>query len=662
MYRLAGWALTAAFLLSAGSACCSVLSARFRARVWRQAAVGSAVAAFVALVLATAILTAALLARDFRLLYVDAYTSTDLSWLYAFSALWAGQNGSLLFWTLLLAALSLLFLFVGRGWGERLRMVAHAFLASLVCFFTGVVVLVADPFVTQRFPPAEGMGLNPLLQNVQMIFHPPTLYLGYLVFAVPAALVAAGLVTGESIEECLRQARAWLAAAWGLLTLGICLGMQWAYVELGWGGYWSWDPVENASLIPWLSATALLHALALVRRRRLQPVWGVVLVFVTFVLCLLGVVLARGGLVTSVHAFAQSPLAGPLLGCTSVVALASAMLVVWRWRALTAATVRAFEARDWFLALVVTLLGGLGVTVLVGSWWPAIAGVLGSTTGAGEAIPTLTRTFYDRMAVPGAVLLGGLLWGCMLTSGRAKARRLSALALGLGGAAIALGLGGYVLGLLGDVVGEALPAAGRRMMVGVLLGVPGMTAVYLLGSAVWGLVRGIAGLSGRTRGRPGRGMVAVHAGVAVVLVALTISEGFSRDERIVLAPEESGHAAGVDLTFTGEEIVERPGHVAYVANFQVGRGQRTFTLQPELRAYTGRGEPNAEMALRTGLTEDLLLAIAALDADGRVALIVHRRPGVLWLWLGGALMVVGSAGLVVRRGRPSDSREGAGEE
>ncbi len=641
MYRLARWTVAAAFLASAGSACLGVVTARFSARRWWRWVVVLAAVAFVGLTLATATLTVGLLTRDFRLLYVDAHTDTELPLYYALSALWAGSQGSLLFWTFLLAACDAVFLLTARRMTRGLRTLAHAVLASLVCFFTGLVVVYADAFVTYRFPPGEGTGLRDALQNVQMLFHPPTLYLGYLLFAVPFAVVAAALVSGRPMRDALRRSRPWLLAAWTFLTLGNLLGMQWAYVELGWGGYWSWDPVENASLIPWLSATALLHTLGLVRRRRVQPAWGAALALLTFLLCLLGVLLTRGGLVVSMHAFAPSRLAPPLLAGVVAVFLASAGLVVWQWRNLTSETVRAFQSRDWLLAVTAVTLAGLATVVLVGTWWPAMAAAWASVAGPSESVPTLTRTFYDRVALPAAVVLIAVLWGCSW----ARARTQWWLA------AVALAPGGFIAWAL---LRHGSLGAAWSVVVVVLVTLGVGAALSVLGRMTWGVAGWPRGGGSGARSWRQTWLGLAHAGVAVLVVGLSISEGFSRSEGVVLGPGGSTTAAGVTLEFQGRALTQSKRYEALVASIKVTKpGQDPVLLRPELRAYHGRDDLDATLVVRTGLREDLLVAVTKAWPDGRVKLLVRRRPGVLWIWIGGGLMVLGGAGLTALRRRRS---------
>jgi cytochrome c-type biogenesis protein CcmF len=496
-----------------------------------------------------------------------------------------------------------------------------------------VVLLLADPFVTQPLPPAEGAGLNPLLQNVQMLFHPPTLYLGYLVFAVPFALVFAGLVTGAPAGDVLRQVRPWIVAGWVFLTVGILLGMQWAYVELGWGGYWAWDPVENASLIPWLSATALLHVLALIRRQRLQALWGVGLVCATFCLCLLGALLARGGLVTSVHAFARSPLAVPLLLVTGVTTGSSAVLIGARRRALTKDVLQAFDTPDWLLSLTAAALAGFGFAVLLWTWWPVLSSIGRRSDSPSQQV---TRSFYDSLAAPVAVVLVAFLWACMAARSRAARRErapwLAAATLLPGGVLAWLYLRSEPPGSLWAAV--AAPA---------VVTAAGGCAI-ICGTQ---LVKLVLRQGGLRRWREAA-QVTVHLGLALTFAAVALSEAFSRTEQVTLEAGASAQLARLTLTMERSEMKEEAGYDALIARVKVEEpGVKPYILSPEVRAYRGREDLNAEMALKTGLRQDVLLQIARASPEGRLTFILHRKPAVLWLWVGGALMTLG--GCIVAR-------------
>ncbi len=641
MYDLAHWMVVLAFLASAGSVCASFLAARLASGRWSGLANGLAATALVSLTVAVVVLGYALVARDFRLAYVAAHTSSDLPARYALSALWAGQEGSLLFWTFLFAVLDGVFLCGGREELSRSRSAAQAVLAALVCFFAGVVAFWADPFTLAGTPVEEGLGLNPLLQNVQMLFHPPALYLGYLIFAVPFALVVGALLTAESLGEVLRRARAWFLGGWVMLTLGIVLGMQWAYVELGWGGYWSWDPVENASLVPWLAATATLHALALVRRGRLGPLWGGALVCITFVLCLLGALLARGGLVMSVHAFAASPMALPLLAVT-VAALALELVALARgWRRAEGPAPLTFAGRDWLLALTACLLAGFGALVLVGTWWPAVSTLVAGASGPPGSVPVLTRAFYDRLAMPTGLALAGLLWGCALVL---VGRRLRWVA----GLVLAAGVGPAWLWVRPSRLGSIVAFVTTLLTV---------AAGFCL--AVWVLRRLLerAGRDGSAaRGRTCACWGLVHLGVALVLIGLALAEGFSRSERVTLAEGEHVEVVGLTVRLDRLDVVPEKRYVAHVARLRVSKGDRSpVLLAPALRSYESGQGLTAELALHTGLTEDVLASLTATGRD-RAALTVRRRPGVLWVWVGGGLMVLAGGVLVWTAQRPRCSR------
>lgn len=642
VYETARWAVVIALLGSGASACACVLSGQRGGRRWWPRAKFLAYASLAALLWATLVLAGALLVRDFHLRYVDECTSKDLSSLYALSALWAGAQGSLLFWTLLLSAVDVLMLWTADR--DRtdppgpapMTIAAHALLAALLCFFAAVVVYYADPFRTYHFPPLDGYGLKPELQNVQMFFHPPTLYLGYLGFAPAYALVVGAALVGGSLSQALSRARPWLLAGWTLLTLGILLGMQWAYVELGWGGYWAWDPVENASLIPWLVATGLLHVLVLVRRGALRPSAAGPLVVVTFALCLLGVALTRGGLVPSKHTFAPSALAWPLLAVAGVAAVPLGFLHAGRDQDEKPGN-RPLRGQESLVALTAVIMIGLGVVVLGATWWPAVSALVNRLAGSAAEFSSLERGFFDRVSLPVGVFLTVSLWVCAAGLVRRAGLRWATAALLPGGLAAWYFLRGRDVG----------PVRGALVLV--MGGLAAATVILLASAWVWSWVEGGQGRRRR------RALLGVHLGAACLLGALTLSEGLARRARVVLSPSEPRRVLGLTLRLEGTQVKQQPTYDAYVVRVRV-EGPRSMLLQPEQRLYRDHDGFHGRLAVKTTVKEDFLTAIEGLDADGRVALEVVRRPGVLWLWVGGAVMVVAGAALVIRRRRRGSDR------
>ena len=277
-----------------------------------------------------ALLAQAFISHDFSLAYVASYSSRSLPLFYTISAVWAGQSGSLLFWTWLLCLFSAIVVWQNRKRNQDILPYALGVLFIVTLFFFGLMIFAGSPFETLPQPPADGKGLNPMLQNVGMIMHPPLLFLGYVGFTVPFAFAMAALLRNRADGQWIRTTRRWTLIAWLFLTLGILLGAKWAYVELGWGGYWAWDAVENASLMPWLTATAYLHSVMLQEKRGMLKVWNMILIILTFALTIFGTFITRSGIISSVHSFGVSNIGPLLLGFLSAIILLSVALVVQR--------------------------------------------------------------------------------------------------------------------------------------------------------------------------------------------------------------------------------------------------------------------------------------------------------------------------------------------
>jgi cytochrome c-type biogenesis protein CcmF len=600
---------------------------------------------FVAVVLGAAVAAAlvmewALLTHDFSIKYVAENHSRATPLLFTVASMWGALEGSILLWALVLSGYLAVTV---RHFRDRATdpLVAWATLTALVVavFFFGLMLGPANPFkALSGVVPADGRGPNPILQNHPLVaIHPPMLYLGYVGFTIPFSFAVAALVTGRLGEGWLLETRRAALTAWGFLTVGIVLGAWWSYEVLGWGGYWAWDPVENASLIPWLTATAYLHSVVVQERRGMLRVWNLSLILATFCLTILGTFLTRSGVVNSVHSFTQSAIGPLLLGFLGLVAAVGVGLIAWRGDRLRApGRIDAAVSREGAFLANNLLFAGFAFVVLLGTVFPLVAEALrGRQLSVGEP-------YFDRMTLPiGLALLllmaaaPALPWRA--ASGEVLRRRLGVPAW-VGGATMA--------------VAAALGARGVAQL-----------AVFGLGSfALAGVARSFAvGVSARRRasgeGWPAalRGSVAgnrrlygglvVHAGVVVVAVALAASSGYAVKREVHLARGERATVAGHRFTYLGTAERQTGQKRTLWARVRVERGKRVMGVyEPALSLFPNRVEAIGTPSVHTGVLRDVYLTlVSSPDETGRVTLGVLVNPLVVWLWIGGGVMAAGTA-------------------
>ena len=617
----------------------------------RRAVIGSCVAALVG----CGAMVISLLTHDFSVLYVAENNATTTPPFIGAISLWAALEGSILFWTLLATGWASLVLWRNRDRHPALMPWVGATLAGVNAFFFAVMTWPGNPFLRTSPVAAEGIGPNALLQNHPfMALHPPLLYLGYTGMAVPFAFGIAALVTKRLDEEWLRIVRRWTLIPWIFLTLGITAGAWWSYEVLGWGGYWAWDPVENAALLPWLTATAFVHSSMVAERRGGLRIWTGALVVATFVLTLVGTFLTRSGIVASVHSFTQSAIGPWFLGGILVALTLGLGLLVWRLPELigggrasgTVSRESAFLLNNvLFLGLTFAVLFGTllpllvaatsGDTISVGAPWfntvtvPIFVALL-FLMGVGPALPwgkASWSTLRERFSLP--LVLAVVIVGV-------------ALALGLRqpGALGTLGLAAFVATVMLDEVvrGARARARGRREDPA---------------TATWRLA---------TRNRRRYGGYAVHLGVLVMAVAVAISSGLSVDRTVTLAPGEIATIGPYRITH--EQLVVEP--LADDARVIETRAELTYdgpqsgTLATALRDYPSSSTAIATPAVRTSLGEDLYVTLLASDADtGAVTLHLFVNPLVAWIWIGGAIIALASGFAIwpERRRQPATARE-----
>jgi len=598
------------------------------------------------MVLASIGLWTALLTHDFSLKYVASNTSANMPKVYIFSAFWGGQAGSMLFWALILAVYSAIAIRFVPPKSRDLVPWACGTLAMILLFFIATVCFKANPYDRLSFVPADGRGMNPQLQNPGMAIHPPNLYLGYVATSIPFAFAIAALVTRRLDAEWLGIVRRWSLLSWFFLTIGITLGMWWAYVELGWSGYWAWDPVENASLLPWLTGTAFLHSIMIQEKRGMLRKWNVVLVVTTFLLAIFGTFITRSGIIESVHSFAQSPV-GTWFATFFLAATGTTIyFVATRLRDLEAkATLESMVSREAAFLYNNVVLVGIAFSVLWGTLFPIL-----SEWVRGSKI-TVGPPFFNTVNVPLGLLLLGLTgvgpliaWRKASTSNLKRQFAVPAAA-GL--------LVGVVLFALGMRDGYALIAY-------TLAGFVAATIVQEFQKGI-SARRNIHGesfpvatvrLIGRNRRRYG-GYI-VHAGI-VVLFAAFAGLAFKKDHDVQMKAGETkelvdplGHrwkfvSQGVSTSETLNRFVTAIG-------LEVWRdGKPQGILTTEKRQYFDSNkqplfEPSTEVGIRTSAKGDLYVVLAGVR-DETAELRISFNPLVVWVWIGGMIMAVG--GLIV---------------
>jgi cytochrome c-type biogenesis protein CcmF len=586
------------------------------------------------LVLISGSLIYSLVTHDFGLRYVAEYSNRAQPMFYTIAAFWAGQQGSMLLWVLLLSIFTIVILLQNRRKNQAL--VPYVLSVMLICqaFFLLLIATQTNPFERSLIPPADGQGLNPLLQNPGMIAHPPTLYLGLVGFTVPFAFAIAALVAGKLDDDWLRSTRRWTLFAWFFLGAGNLLGAQWAYVELGWGGFWGWDPVENASLMPWLVGTAYLHSVMIQQRRGKLKVWNFALIILTFSLCVFGTFLTRSGVVSSVHSFAESGLGPFFLAFIGLELAASIGLLIARLPQLKSeGQLDSVLSRESTFLVNNLILVGAAVAVFIGTVFPIISQTFGGAQIA------LDASFFNSVTGPIFAFLILLMGICPLIGWR-KASRENLIRHFLYPVIIAVVAAAALF-----VVGIQKPGA---LISYFLLTFVAFTILLQIGREIAGRHR----LSGENyfsalvglvrRNRPHYGGFVVHLSILLIGVAITGVFFYKYEQDVVMKPGDSVTVQNYTLKYNGLASTQQPNYQSVQAEIEVSRnGQRLTYLTPSKDFYQNADNPASEVAVYTTPTEDLYLVLSGWDQNQQAAIKVVINPLVVWLWVGGGLMLVG---------------------
>ncbi|AFJ48106.1 heme lyase CcmF/NrfE family subunit [Shimwellia blattae] len=584
---------------------------------------------FVAVLLAFLILAYAFITCDFSVRYVADNANSALPVWYRIAATWGSHEGSLLLWVLLMSGWTAAVALFSRQMPLDAVARVLAVMGMISAGFLLFILFTSNPF-TRTLPgyPADGRDLNPLLQDVGMIFHPPILYMGYVGFSVAFAFAIASLLAGRLDTAWARWSRPWTQAAWLFLTLGIVLGSAWAYYELGWGGWWFWDPVENASLMPWLVGTALMHSLAVTEKRGSFRAWTALLAIIAFSLCLLGTFLVRSGVLVSVHAFASDPARGMFILALLVIVIGGSLLLyALRGGAVRGRVGHQLWSRESFLLGNNILLVAAMLVVLLGTLLPLVHKEMGlGSISVGEPF---FNTLFTVLMVPFALLLGV---GPLIRWRRDDiGRQLRRLGLAL---AVSLVLALVLPWWLGDRI-VAITVTGLMMALWVL--VLALIELHERATHRHGFWRGLLHQS-----RSQWGMVLGHIGVAVTVIGIAFSTQYSVERDVRMKTGDTLDIHQYHFEFQGVRDIVGPNWSGGMGVFSVSRnGKPETTLYAEKRFYSASQMMMTEAAIDGGLTRDLYAALGEELEDGSWAVRLYYKPFVRWIWYGGVLMALG---------------------
>ena len=576
-----------------------------------------------------AVLTHAFLVHDFSVKYVANTSNLTLPLIYRISGVWGSHEGSLLLWMLVLALWAAAVAIFSRS--MPLQMIARVLsvMGVISVGFLLFILLTSNPFDRLLPAPANGQSLNPLLQDFGLAVHPPMLYMGYVGFSVAFAFAIAALISGRLDMAWARWMRPWTNIAWVFLTIGIALGSWWAYYELGWGGWWFWDPVENASFMPWLVGTALIHSLAATEKRGVFKAWTVLLAVTAFSLSLLGTFLVRSGVLTSVHAFANDPERGVfILGFLGFVVGTSLVLYAWRAPKLRASSEFTLESRESGLLFNNVVMVVICASVLMGTLYPLVLDSLGIAKLSVGA-PYFNWIFLPLLAI-------------------------TALVVGIG--ALSRWKRDNVLEILARVRWAAVVSVLGGLAVPFMMGQFNLLAALGIALSLWVLFTSLQGIWERIRNRNNKitalfstpagfwGMTMGHLGIAVFGIGVSMTSLYSIETDLRMAPGQVKELAGYQFTFNGVEKVQGPNYIADEGRLQVTRnGSDVTTLAAQKREYdSGQMTIMTEAAIDAGVTRDLYFALGEALDDGAWSMRIYYKPFIRWIWLGAFIMALGA--------------------
>jgi len=625
-------ALALALCLALAQASLGIAGAARGDGLWMAAVRPAAQGQFVFVAIAFGCLTYAFVANDFTVAYVASNSNSALPVAYRVTGVWGGHEGSILLWTLILGVWTLGVTFFSRHLPNDMVARVLGVMGVVSTGFLLFTLFTSNPFLRLFPAPADGRDLNPLLQDPGMVIHPPMLYMGYVGFSIAFSFAVAALLSGRLDAAWARWSRPWTTAAWAFLTVGIALGSGWAYYELGWGGWWFWDPVENASFMPWLVGTALIHSLAVTEKRGAFRSWTVLLAIVAFALSLLGTFLVRSGVLTSVHAFAVDPTRGIFILALFALFIGGA-LVLYAWRTSRIGLGGDFKlvSRESMLLANNVFFAAAAGTVFLGTMFPLAMDAL--NLGKYSVGPPYFEIVFVLVMAPALFLMG------IGPLARWKKASLPDLAMRLRWA--------FAASL---VAGLVLPFAMGRWSALVAFGL--LLAAWVAASGIVQLYEKIRNAAGgasawtrlRSTPRATYGMLLAHFGVAVFVTGVTLVKGYDSEKDVRMEPGDTVELGGYTFRLDGVRDVRGPNYVAARAQIQVSReGRAVTTLYPEKRIYTVQNMPMTEAAIDPGFTRDLYVSLGDSVSETAWIVRVQHKPFIDWIWGGCLLMALGGA-------------------
>ena len=594
-------------------------------------------------IFATIILTQLLMTSNFDVDYVAHYTSQETPLIYKFTALWAGQSGSLLFWLFILSLYAIIAILQNQRSQLKLMPWVMIVLVTVQLFFLILVNFITNPFAPTEtdFVIANGLGLNPLLQNATMAIHPPMLYLGYVGFTVPFAFSIAAMAQRDMNALWMRTVRQWLLFVWLMLSIGVMLGGWWAYQELGWGGYWAWDPVENASFMPWLAGTALLHSVMIQEKKDMLKVWNMVLIIITFTLCIFGTFLTRSGVMSSVHSFTASSLGPIFLGFVFFILVVSFGLMSQRMQLLRSKKrIESFSSRESGFLFNNVVFIVMCFAVLWGTLFPVISEAVRGTK------ITVGAPFFNQINIPiGLVLLCLTGIGPLLvwrkTSKQSFVRNFTTPVI----AGLVMALVLYIINIRGYVLISFSLSVFVLTTISLEFarGIRSRITVHKENplTAFWRLLR---------KNRSRYGGYIVHVGIVFMFIGFT-GHAFDSEKEFGLKKDETNHLSGYTFVLQNIREEERPNHYAWIADLHVSdaSGKEIVMLHPEKRIYFHRNpdperrQPHSELDIYSTMKQDIYSIFNSVDLENGVAYLkIMINPLVNWVWFGGFIFVLGT--------------------